>query len=446
MSSIDRTKNSSTREPLLDIVRIVACLIVVMHHAAFVLPWGEEEVAGSPVWSMLRTAVLNVLKFGTGTPIFFALAGFLVMGTLERTAGRREKVLQSLWRRFRRIMPPYWLAIGLTALLLMTLERLGLQSLFGGGYALEFVSPWKLSKMQWLGNLTLIETWRPLISTDPEEIFTRVAWTLCYHEQFIFVAMLIGILAGSRWRGSLIGFAFALTAVQVFLFDIGASFRAKGLFLDRWYLFGCGLIAWEISRRPNCDKLKWMLSIYLAAGMAAGVRVNDLEITIASISAIVLAFGSSSLSARVSQATAKRWASLTPWTYPIFLIHLPAETIFIRFLTEITLPGFWVRALIVVPLTMVIGVAAGIAFGKLVNFLDSVTIEKSHVSAASQWIIERSGLSRQRTWPAAKALPIVRMVRTDEFPRPARDGNPGLKPSTQGRRLSDRTPWPNATQ
>lgn len=443
--TMPRSTTKSNREPLLDLIRIVACMIVVMHHASIVLIWDEATVADSRFWSLIRTGVLNLLKYGTGTPIFFALAGFLIMGTLDRTAGNRAKMAQSFWRRFHRIIPPYWLAMGVTAGLFLLLESLGLKGLFSGAGALEFASPHELTKTQWLGNLALIETWRPLISAEPNAIFTRVAWTLCYHEQFIFVAMVLAILAGSKWRGILITSALALMAFQVFLYDTGAFHRAEGLFFDRWYVFGCGLIAWEIGRRPSSDYAKWALTAVLLTGLCAGGWAYDIEVQLASITSLTLAFGSSWIGGAISDKSAKRWAKLAPWTYPIFLMHLPAETICIRFLMDLGLLGFWQRVLVVVPLAMACGVVAGIVFGKLVNFLDSVTIEKSDVVTAGQWIIAKSGLSPQRTWRGAKALPI-RIAASDELPRQARDGIAGLKPSAPARRLSDLTPWPNATQ
>ncbi len=435
----------STREPLLDIARVVACAIVVMHHASIVLQWGEFHNAASRVESTLRQCILTVFKYGTGTPIFFVLAGFLVMGTLERTSGDRKRIADSLWRRIRRIIPPYWLAMGLTAGLFLLLEGSGLKLLFAGGSALEFRSPHEITKNQWLGNLALIETWRPLQDGETREIFTRVAWTLCYHEQFIFLALVLAIVTGSRWRGWLIGSSVALMAFQAVLYDINAYHRLEGLFFDRWFVFGCGLIAWEIASRKTWDMTRLSLSAVLIAGLCAGMFARDIEVQIAGWTALVLAFGSSLVRDRVSDHAAKRWAGLSPWTYPIFLMHLPAETICIRALTELGVVSFWGRALVVVPLAIACGIVAGVAFGKLVNFLDSVTIQKADLIAAGNWLIVKSGLSPLRIWPGGEVVPL-RMTESDELPRQVREGLGGLTQTTAGRRLSDRTPWPNATR
>lgn len=435
----------STREPLLDIARVVACAIVVMHHASIVLQWGESKVAASPIEATLRQCILTIFKYGTGTPIFFALAGFLVMGTLERTSGDRKMIVDSLWRRIRRIIPPYWLAMGVTAGLLLLMEAAGLKFLFAGGDALEFKSPHEITKNQWLGNLALIETWRPTQIGETREIFTRVAWTLCYHEQFIFLALVLAIVTGARWRGWLVGSSVALMAFQALLYDINAYHRLEGLFVDRWFVFGCGLIAWEVASRKTWDFTKRSLTAVLITGLLAGMYAEDIEVQIAGWTALTLAFGSSMVRDRISREAAKKWAGLSPWTYPIFLVHLPAETICIRALSELGVTSFWGRAFIVVPLAIACGIAAGVAFGKLVNFLDSVTIEKADLIAAGNWIIVKSGLSQLRIWPGVEVMPI-RLTESDELPRQVREGLGGLTPSNSGRRLSDRTPWPNATR
>ena len=51
--------------------------------------------------------------------------------------------------------------------------------------------PQDLSAAQWLGNVTLTESWRHLVGGGPQEIFTRVAWSLCFEEQFYFLCFAV---------------------------------------------------------------------------------------------------------------------------------------------------------------------------------------------------------------------------------------------------------------
>jgi peptidoglycan/LPS O-acetylase OafA/YrhL len=58
--------------------------------------------------------------------------------------------------------------------------------------------PWWYSGWQWLGNLTLTESWRWHAIGDQRAHFPAQAWTLCYEEQFYAVVGLL--LAISRRR------------------------------------------------------------------------------------------------------------------------------------------------------------------------------------------------------------------------------------------------------
>ena len=69
----------------------------------------------------------------------------------------------------------------------------------GTARALEYQSPGELDWSQWVGNLTLTETWRHLAwGVVDHEPYTRVAWTLCYEEQFYFTSFLALCLAPKR--------------------------------------------------------------------------------------------------------------------------------------------------------------------------------------------------------------------------------------------------------
>ena len=433
------------RDSLLDIVRIFACFIVLMHHAAVALSFGDEDPAAGPIWMNIQWCVIWILKYGSGTPIFFALAGWLVMNSLEKSAGDRRAIVRSFTRRIHRILPPYWLALGLTAVLLIFMEEYGLKGLFAGAYALEFQSPTSLTTYQWIGNLTLTETWRPIITSNESAVFTRVAWALCYHEQFIAITLLCALIAGSFWRTALGTFTISLLLLQVLLYDIGALFRVDGLFIDRWFCFAAGLLAFEIGHKPWQD---WRKSAYLGiviVGGCAGLICNDHEMIFSAATSLLLALGTKSIQSHLSIDWEKRLARLSPWTYPIFLAHLPFVTICNRVLFESGLQTFWARALIIVPTSMMMGIAGGIAFGRLVNFLDSVTIETAGLISALNGLFARLHPWLLQIWQAVAIEPIL-FENLHIFPRPGRSELYGHLESRRVSALSDRTPWPNAAQ
>lgn len=446
MSDIDQMNSKKkSRDPLLDIVRIFACFIVLLHHAAVALTFGEEAEAAGPIWFNIRLAVLWLTKYGSGTPIFFALAGWLVMNTLDKSAGDRRAIAHSFSRRMRRIIPPYWLALGLTAGLLLLMEANGLKGLFAGGFALEFQSPAELTIWQWIGNLTLTETWRPLFMFDHSTVFTRVAWSLCYHEQFIAITVMCALIAGSFWRKALVILTFSLLLLQVLMFDMGALYRVDGLFIDRWFCFAAGLLSYEIA---NLNWQDWRKTAYFGIifiGGFAGLFWNEDEMLLSATTAIILGFCSRPIQLHLSAEWENRFARMSPWTYPIFLAHLPVVTICNRVLFESGLQSFWARALIIIPTSITMGVIAGIAFGRFVNLLDSITIETTGLNSALNGLFAKLHPLLLQIWQAVAVEPIL-FQNLHIFPRSARSKLYGHLESGSASRLSDRTPWPNATQ
>lgn len=75
------------RESLLDLVRLAACFLVVFHHAAVALIFGDDYEIVTPMLVKLQNVIIRVCTVGEGTPIFFVLAGWLVVNTLEKSAG-----------------------------------------------------------------------------------------------------------------------------------------------------------------------------------------------------------------------------------------------------------------------------------------------------------------------------------------------------------------------
>lgn len=90
--------------PALDGLRGIAAGLVVLTHAAFLTGFGTS--AGLPGHLLARG------DFGVG--IFFALSGFLLHRGLlrEASSARGVDTLRYAARRFARIFPAYWLALG----------------------------------------------------------------------------------------------------------------------------------------------------------------------------------------------------------------------------------------------------------------------------------------------------------------------------------------------
>jgi peptidoglycan/LPS O-acetylase OafA/YrhL len=99
------------RFPLLDSVRAIAALSVLVFHAGF---WSDITLTGSALAPFLS-------RLDVGVTIFFVLSGFLlyrpfVRARLERTPSPRAVAYG--WRRALRILPAYWVALTVIALVI----------------------------------------------------------------------------------------------------------------------------------------------------------------------------------------------------------------------------------------------------------------------------------------------------------------------------------------
>ena len=99
------------RFPLLDSVRAIAALSVLVFHASF---WSNITLTGS--WAAPFLSRLDV-----GVAIFFVLSGFLLYRPFVRShlnGSPAPRAVAYGWRRALRILPAYWLALTVIALVI----------------------------------------------------------------------------------------------------------------------------------------------------------------------------------------------------------------------------------------------------------------------------------------------------------------------------------------
>jgi peptidoglycan/LPS O-acetylase OafA/YrhL len=224
----------------LDLWRGVACLLVVLHHATIYAPAyrqaerGEAVPAGAASWLVAATARLWV-----GVPLFFVISGYCISATADSSRRRPRPLASYFTRRFRRIYPPYWVLLGVLAVLVIVLDRL-VPGLITDDYA-GIPTPWRLSAGQWFGNLTLTESWRRHVGGGPVGYFNAMAWTLCYEEQFYAV---VGLLLALAPRRFFLGAA-AVTALTAALAALVSNSALDGFFCDGyWVHFAAGILVY----------------------------------------------------------------------------------------------------------------------------------------------------------------------------------------------------------
>lgn len=85
-------------------IRGAAALLVLLYHAARHV----DASVGAP-------ALMALFQAGhMGVDLFFVLSGFLILHVHARDIGRPAGLRHYAWQRFSRVMPLYWLALGLT--------------------------------------------------------------------------------------------------------------------------------------------------------------------------------------------------------------------------------------------------------------------------------------------------------------------------------------------
>src|SRR6185369_10598729 len=92
-------------------------------------------------------------------PLFFVISGYCITATLDARRRANESVFVYFARRFRRIYPAYWFAVALSVAVVFAGNRLCGAELFSSGHFI-ISPPGELSGRQWLGNLSLTESWR----------------------------------------------------------------------------------------------------------------------------------------------------------------------------------------------------------------------------------------------------------------------------------------------
>lgn len=201
----------SERLPQLDGLRGVAAAVVVLHHVLLAVPYGLA--AGDEAGPFAAILVL-------GRPmvvLFFVLSGFVL--TLQLT-GKSEGLPAYAVRRFVRLLPPYWAALG-GAWLLHRLTHGSISAL----------SPW--AEELWGGPVSPIVVARHLAmlaGPGPHQFpLDHVAWSLV-HELRLSLILPFLVLVATR-----------LSIATALLVGAAVTFAAEAAVVARPDLFPAGL-------------------------------------------------------------------------------------------------------------------------------------------------------------------------------------------------------------
>ncbi len=356
------TLPQSVRYHALDIWRGVVCLVVVLEHAAVAL-WSVSGTDSGQSIDWLRQAVITCFGLNIGAPLFFVISGYCIAASLDSTRRKGIKPSVFLARRLWRIFPPYWASMAIIAALVLTLNAVGLRRWHTTGVGLELFDPQSLHLSQWFGNITLTETWRLCVAPGSEpKLLNRVAWALCYQEQFYLVCFFALLLLPQRLYGAIAAATLAIVTFRVVTVDIGADRYFVGLFPDLWHEFAIGLVLyWRINVTTNFWAKRGVELSFLLTFLI-GFRQEMISTQAAAIFGMVLLgfHRWDAAIAKIPQFNPLR--SLGKRSYSVYLIHLPVCTVGNAALAEAGLNSFWLRTLVMIPVVTGGSVIAGYVF------------------------------------------------------------------------------------
>jgi peptidoglycan/LPS O-acetylase OafA/YrhL len=199
----------------------LAALAVVIHHV-----FGAKD----PRFQIGHPAVM----------VFFVISGYCIASAADACQRKGLTFAQFMWRRLRRIYPPYLLSLAFwaaTRLLKWKLDGVN-----------DLAHPWT----DWAQNLTLTQ-WFTLLrhpatyASQNPTLFVTVYWSLDYEEQFYLLFGLMMLLAGA----AAIRVRFAVAALIAVSVVWIALFPAicYGVFIEYWAMFGVGgLVFYRLCR------------------------------------------------------------------------------------------------------------------------------------------------------------------------------------------------------
>ena len=308
----------------LDLWRGVACLTVVIHHAA----------------TRADPAIEQITHYGRhGVTIFFVISGYCIAAAASR---HRGSAVEYFRRRFARIFPPYWVALIGTAIMIGLLDTLLPEPLTHE----PIPTPADMSLVQWLGNLTLTETWRwhAVWAGAGQSLLLQIAWTLCYEEQF-YAVMGLAMLTKQ------IGVAVCVITLAVFCLALLPENPFVGFFFDGWWLAfaaGAAVYFWRAHSRAVT------IPVMLLAGLAVVwlLPMRQEELLVAGVFAAVL-FALRPYDTRLTEHAGLQWLLACGLRcYSIYLVHFPVTTVIGHVMNTADRSSVWDTVLLTIPIAL----------------------------------------------------------------------------------------------
>jgi peptidoglycan/LPS O-acetylase OafA/YrhL len=364
--SLPSQEPRSPRYQSLDMWRGVACLCVVVYHSTILHCINRGQPTTFNLKSIPESILFLTERLWIGVPIFFVISGYCISATATSAGRHSQPVRTYLIRRFRRIYPPYWASIALYSLIFAVLELLIRPGLISSVPWAQ-TCPWSLTAWQWVGNLTLSETWLPHVVGGGHSFLIASSWTLCYEEQFYAVVGVFLLFARGRMFLAAAAVTALVVAAQTCLPLANASFN--GFFFDgQWLLFASGiLVFYEINYASKFQS--WLLRVVLVVCAVLSIcnQVLVARMSVGFVFAILISLFHPWDAWLSSRAWLKPLVFCGTMCYSMYLMHEIVVRIICRTFAFYGPSGDFVAVSVIVPLAVATSLLAGWAFHHLVE-------------------------------------------------------------------------------
>jgi exopolysaccharide production protein ExoZ len=289
--------------------RAGASLAVLLFHTNAIL--SVSKYLGHDVFPVFKSGA-------SGVQFFFVLSGFVILLVHEKDVGNPAKIGEFLWKRFRRVYPPFWIVLLIVIPVYFLIPSFGV----GGERSLSVI----------------LSTF--LLAPDSRDLLLAPAWTL-RHEILFYLIFCVSIWSRSVGLG--VGAAWIVLSAVVPFFHLG--FPGSFLFTSNHLLFAFGALVCLAFKRANITRVQAAIVAILGAVMFASVWFAELYHIVNSTDALNVLYGVAGALLILGFVTTERDSGfsvprvltfLGEASYSIYLVHYSALSVVIKLVTKMS--------------------------------------------------------------------------------------------------------------
>jgi peptidoglycan/LPS O-acetylase OafA/YrhL len=226
--SAQSEKKRDGRLPFIHGLRGIAAMSVALMHCYESTPVGDNVSFMLPVW------LDYIIRRGfIGVDLFFVISGFVISLTLYKRLATFAEFGRFFLRRQLRLDPPYWTAIALSV---------------GSAVVINHYRPQTDAPVPSIGDIVAHLFYLQQFLGIKEIV--GIFWTLCQEIQFyLFFGFVILLFHKKQVSARTIGWVMLPLYILSLLCFWDLVWSPRGLFLQRWYEFFTGVVAFLFYRK-----------------------------------------------------------------------------------------------------------------------------------------------------------------------------------------------------